>query len=146
MGPKRIQTPYNLFCGLRGKILYNSLIRQSSSLSPKFPSSAHSCHLAITPEGCSKKQSNVLSTESMALLFGQRYGTAWAGLKGKHRHWTFPSKLQSLWSTTRLLQEEVLPLLWYRLSSRIKKFLMVCKLWAQWAVATIVFMWKWNHF
>ena len=50
--------------------------RQSSSLS-QVP--VPSCHLAITPEGYSRRRSKILTTKSMAELLEQRFGTAWTG-------------------------------------------------------------------
>ena len=69
----------------------------------------------------------------MAKLLGPRSGTAWAGRTGEHKHRAFPSRRQSLRAATGSLEENVLPLLRYRLSSRVKKVLM-----------QIFFHWKWN--
>ena len=44
------------------------------------PTSA--CHLAITPEGYSRRKSKDLAVKSMAKLLGQRSGRAWAGWMG----------------------------------------------------------------
>ena len=57
---------------------------------------APACHLAITPKGCLRRQSKVLTAKSMAQLLGQRSCNAWAGLTGKHKHRVFPSWLQLL--------------------------------------------------
>ena len=43
-------------------------------------------HLAITPEGYSRRQSKDLTAKSMAKLLGQHSGTAWAGRTGEHEH------------------------------------------------------------
>ena len=77
----------------------------------------------------------------MAKLLGQRSGTAGAGRTGKHKHRAFPSWRQSLQAATGSLEENVLPLLRYPLSSRVKKFLMLCR---YLAVTTDFFHWKWN--
>ena len=65
----------------------------------------------------------------MAKLFGQRSSTAWAGLTGEHtdKYSAVPSLLQLLLAATSSLQEDVLPLLQYWLSSRVKKVLMLCR-------------------
>ena len=67
--------------------------------------------------------------KSMAKLFGQRSSTAWAGLTGEHtdKYSAVPSLLQLLLAATSSLQEDVLPLLQYWLSSRVKKDLMLRK-------------------
>ena len=70
-------------------------------------------HLAITPEGYSRRQSKDLTAISMAKLLGPRSGTAWAGLTGEHKHWAIQSRLQSLWAATGSLEENMLPLLLY---------------------------------
>ena len=43
-------------------------------------------HLAIIPEDYFRKQSKVLTAKSRAELLGPCSGTAWAGLRGKHKH------------------------------------------------------------
>ena len=43
-------------------------------------------HLAITPEGYSRRQSKDLIAISMAKLLGPRSGTGWAGRTDKHKH------------------------------------------------------------
>ena len=76
-------------------------------------------HLAITPEGYSRRQSKDLTAKSMAKLLGQRSGTAWAGLTGEHKHRAFQtSRRQSLRAATGLLS-------W--VSSTFKKVLMLCR-------------------
>ena len=86
------------------------------------------CHLAITPEGYSRRQSKALTENSRAELLGQHYCTAWAGQNGKHKHRVFPSGQQSLWAATCQLEQNMLPLLLYWLSSRAKIF-KLCKFW-----------------
>ena len=75
----------------------------------------------------SRRQSKVLTAKSMAKLLGQCSSTVWAGLTGKHKHREYPSLLQSLLATTGSLEEKVLPLLLYWLSSTVKKVLMLCR-------------------
>ena len=58
------------------------------------------------------------------------WGRAPAGRTGEHKHRAFPSLRQSLRAATGSLEENVLPLLRYRLSSRVKKVLMLCRNWA----------------
>ena len=55
------------------------------------------------------------------------WGRAPAGRTGEHKHRAFPSLRQSLRAATGSLEENVLPLLRYRLSSRVKKVLMLCR-------------------
>ena len=61
----------------------------------------------------------------MAELLGQRSSTAGAGRTGDRKLRAFPSRRQSLRAATGSLEESslenVLPLLRYRLSSRVKK-------------------------
>ena len=54
-------------------------------------------HLAITPEGYSRRQSKVLTSKSIAELLGPRSGTAWVDWTGEHIHNGFPSRRESLW-------------------------------------------------
>ena len=61
---------------------------------------------------------------------GPLSGSACAGRMGEHKHRAFPSRRQSLRAATGSLEENVLPLLRYRLSSRVKKVLMLCRYWA----------------
>ena len=71
-------------------------------------------HLAITPEGYSRRQSKDLTAISMAKLLGPRSGTAWAGWTGaKHKHRAIPSRRQLLQAATGSLEEHMLPLLRY---------------------------------
>ena len=70
-------------------------------------------HLAITPEGYSRRQSKDLTAISMAKLLGPRSGSACAGRTGEHKHRAFPSRRQSLRAATGSLEENVLPLLRY---------------------------------
>ena len=67
--------------------------------------------------------------------------TAWAGLTGKHKYRVFPSWLQSLLAGTDSLEENVLPLLQYWLSSRVNKVLILWKFWA----ASSHFFCMWNE-
>ena len=99
-------------------------------------------HLAITPEGYSRRQSKDLTAISMAKLLGPRSGSACAGRTGKHKHRAFPSRRQSLRTATGSLEEDVLPLLRYWLSSTVQKVLM---LFIYRAVTTdLFFHWKLN--
>ena len=68
----------------------------------------------------------------MAELLGQRSGTAcwaWEGQTGEHKHRVFPSWRQLLLAATGSLEENMLPLLWYWLSTRVKNVLIICKFW-----------------
>ena len=47
-------------------------------------------HLAITPEGYSRRQSKDLTAISMAKLLGQRSSSACAGRTGEHKQRVFP--------------------------------------------------------
>ena len=64
------------------------------------PTSA--CHLAITSEGYSRRQSKGFAAKSMAKPLGPRSGTACAGRTGEHKHRAFPSWRQSLLAATGL--------------------------------------------
>ena len=57
----------------------------------------------------------------MAKLLGQCSCTAFAGLWGKHKHMVFQSRLQSLLIAIGSLEENMIPLLQYKLSLRIRK-------------------------
>ena len=98
---------------------------------------APACHLAITPEGYSTRQSKVVTAKSIAELEGHSSGTAWAGRTGEHKHREFPSQLQLLLAAAGSLEEEVL----YWLSSRVKLF---CKFWAVTCMTTDFFL-MWNE-
>ena len=60
-------------------------------------------HLAITPEGYSRRQSKNLTAKSMAKLLGLHSCIAWAGRTGEHKHRAFPSLRLSLWASTGVL-------------------------------------------
>ena len=47
---------------------------------------APASHLAITPEGYSRRQLKVLTAKSIAKLLGPRSRTAWESWTGKHKH------------------------------------------------------------
>ena len=57
----------------------------------------------------------------------QRSGTSWSDWTCKHEHRAFSSQRQSLLAATGSLEENVLPLLRYWLSSTVKKVLMLCR-------------------
>ena len=61
---------------------------------------------------------------------------------GEIKHKVFPSRLQSLWDATGLLEENMLPLLLYWLSSRAKKILMLVDIGQR--RVTFFFHVKWN--
>ena len=86
---------------------------------------AHASHLgddlAITPEGYSWRQSKVLTAKSMGELLGPRSSNAWAGRTREHKHKVFPSWRQSLRAATGSLEQNMLPLLRYWLSLRVKR-------------------------
>ena len=98
-------------------------------------------HLAITPESCSRRQLKDLTAKSMAKLLGQLSCKAWVGQMGENKLRAFPSRRQSLLAATGSLEENVLPLLLYWLSSRVNKVLMLCR---YWTVTTDFFHLKWN--
>ena len=66
--------------------------------------------------------------------------SSWAGLTGEHKHRVFPSQWQSLLASTGSLEENVLPLLQYCLSLRVKKVLMLCRYQAE----RVTFFNMWN--
>ena len=65
--------------------------------------------------------------KSTAKLLGQPSGSACQGRTGEHKHRAFPSQWQSLLAATGSLEENMLPLLRYWLSSRVNKVSMLCK-------------------
>ena len=86
---KWIQNPHSWFWDFgadKTSTTHNLLVRQqSSSLSPSLsPCTGPAAHLAITPEGYSRRQSNVFTAKSNAELLGQHSGIAWEDLTCKH--------------------------------------------------------------
>ena len=57
----------------------------------------------------------------MAKLLGLLSCSACAGRTGEHKHRAFPSRLQSLLAAAGSLEENMLPLLLYQISSRVNK-------------------------
>ena len=107
---------------------------------------APACHLAITPEGYSRRQSKVLTAKSIAELLGPRSGTARAGQTGWHKNRAFPSR----WQTGSHCRQRPArlrktcypgPLLRYWHSSRVKKVFMLGKFRAD----TSHFFFTWNE-
>ena len=124
---------HTVYSGISEQIkFYNSLVRQqSSSLSPSTKpgscSSSGQDDLAITPEGCSRRQSKLFIANSIPELLDSCPCTAWVGWTGKHKHRVCLSLWQLLVAATCLLEKnlKVQPLSRYWLSSRAKKFLML---------------------
>ena len=135
---KRIQTPHSWFWDFRAETTRWSGCRVQVWVQVWPPA----CHLAITPKGYSRRQSKVLTAKSMAKLLGPRSGTAWAGRTGEHKHRAFPSRRQSLRAATGSLEENMLPLLRYWLSSIVKKVLMLRRYWAM--TTDFFFIGKWS--
>ena len=103
----RTKTPHSLFCNFRAPFT----TRWSGSRVQAWGQvRAPACHLAITPQGCLRKQLKVLTEKSIDKLLGQRSSTAWAGQTGKHKQSMF-SSLQWLLTSTCSLEGNVLPLL-----------------------------------
>ena len=123
---KRIQTPHSLFWEFGADKTLTTLW-SGDRVQVWVKVWAPAGHLAITPEGYSRRQSKVLTAKSMAKLLGQRSGTAWAGRTGEIKHRAFPSQRQSLRAATCSLEENLLPLLRYWLSSSVNKVLMLCR-------------------
>ena len=123
--PKRIHTPHSLFWDFWADKTFTT-----SWSGSRVQVQAPAYRLTITPKGFSRWQSKVL-TEGWALLastqaqFGQVLRS-----KGEIKHREFLSQLQLLLAVTGSLEEKVLPLLWYWLSSRVKNFLILCRYWA----------------
>ena len=85
-----------LYCGILGQTKPSQPIGKAAEFKfeSKFkPLPTSACHLAITPEGYSRRQLNVLTAKSMANLLGQRSSTGWASLTGEHKHRVFPGLL-----------------------------------------------------
>ena len=81
-------------------------------------------HLSIADEGYSIRQFKVWTqwtARSMAKLLEKCSGTAWAGLRGEHKHRVFPSLLQLLLATTGSLDSNMIPLLLFWLSYSVNK-------------------------
>ena len=76
--------------------------------------------IIITPEGYSRRKSKGLNAKSMAVLLGQRSGTAWAASSSTGHLQVGRSR----WGQG-LLEENVLPLLLYWLIWRSKRFCFV---------------------
>ena len=123
------------------EVIWQSLKLQISSLSPRsspcLSSGNHSQRLF-------QKKIEVFDfkIKGQALWQAQVLLVRWASR-------VFPNLLQLLQAVTGLLEEKVLPLLWYWLDSRVKKFSMICKFLAgttHWQVVTtnFVFHVKWN--
>ena len=91
----------------------------------------------------SRRKSKGLTANSMAGLLGPRSGTPWGGRTGKHKHKAFLSPLQLLQAATCLLDENMLPLLRYWLSSRGNEVLMICKFRA--VTSHLIFFFIWNE-
>ena len=89
---KRIQTPHRLFWGFEAD--KTSTTHWSGWRVQVW---APTGHLAITPKGYSRIQSKILTAKSMAKLFGQCSGTAWAGHKGKHNERQFRVSSSCCW-------------------------------------------------
>ena len=119
---KRFQTPHSLFWDFRANKSFPTSW-SGGRLEVWVQVWAPAGHPEITPEGYSRRQSKVLTAKSIAKLLEQRSGTAWAGWPGEVKHREFLSQWQSLRDTaaTGLLEENMLPLLQYWLSSRVKK-------------------------
>ena len=121
---RRVQTPYSLFRDFGADKTYTTQWSGvNAAVDFKFESKfkayfkPHASHLAITPEGHSRRQLKVLTAKSIAELLehclSAKSGTALAGWMGKHKHKVFPSQLQSLLAMTGSLEEKLSPLLQY---------------------------------
>ena len=86
---------------------------------------APACHLAITPESYSSRQSKVL-LQIKGRALGAALLHSLGGSDGRPQTQAFPSRRQSLRAATSSLVEKVLPLLRHWLSSRVTKILMIC--------------------
>ena len=133
---KRIQTLYSLCCDFGG---YKTFTTRWSGgrLQVWVQVWAPACHLAISPKAV---------PQGYRRFRGQNprpsSGPACAGRTGEHKHRAFPSRRQSLRAATCSLEENMLPLFWYWLSSRANKVLMLCKFRA--ATSLFFFHVKWN--
>ena len=105
--PKRIKTPHRLFWDLRADKTFTT--RWSGGRVQVWVQvRAPACHLAITPEGYSRRQSKDLTAKSIAELLGPRSGTAWAGrTAGAREH----KKVAQICAIFRLFFCQVLTLL-----------------------------------
>ena len=69
-------------------------------------------------------------------------GPLWTG---KHKHRVFLRLLQLLLAATGLLEEHVLPLLWYWLNLRVKKVLIFCAYQAATRLVQVTLFLMWNE-
>ena len=100
---KRNQTPHSLFRSFRADNPFQLVDQETEfNLESKLKQVlAPVNHLAITPEGCSRRHSKVLTAKSLAKLLGQLSSTALAGHQVEQR--VLQSLQQSLLATTCLL-------------------------------------------
>ena len=101
---------------------------QSSSLIP----SMSPCLSSAVPEGNQRFKLNFRGQNQRSNSWGSfRHCLGGSDWQAQTQSKAFPSRRQSLLATTGLLEENMLPLLPYWLSSRVKKVLMLCKFLAQ---------------
>ena len=100
MDLKRIQTPHRFIWVFGAEKTFAT--RWSGG---RVQVRAAACHLAITPEGYSRRELKVLTAKSMAELLRARFGTAWAGRTDEIKHRAFSSQRQSLRAATGSLRK-----------------------------------------
>ena len=135
---KRIQTPHTLFWDFGADKTFTT-----SWSGCRVQVWVHCQVWALKSSGKHSRRLFQKTIESFdCKINGQCSCTAWALRTGKIKHRAFPSWLQSLLAATGLLKGNMLPLLQYWLSSRVKEVLMLWRYRA--ATSHFLFHVKWN--
>ena len=136
---KRTETPHSLCCDFGGYKTFTT--RWSGGRVQVWVQVwAPACHLAISPKAVPEGNWKFRGLNHRPSSWGRFPALHARGRTGKHIHRAFPSRLPSLLAATGSLEENMLPLLPYWLSSRANKVLMLCKFRA----ATSQFFVLWN--
>ena len=128
---KRIQTPHSLCCDFGGYKTFTT--RWSGGRVQVWVQVwAPACHLAISPKAVPEGNQRFSWQNQQPSSWPESWGSSSALLAQASTNTVFPSQLQSLQAATCSLEETMLPLLRYWLSSRVNtdKVLMLCKFWA----------------
>ena len=120
---KWIETPHSLCCDF-GDCKTFTTRWSGGTVQVRVQDWAAACHLAISPKAVPKGNRRFIGQNQRPSSWGSSLALL-AGRTGKHKHRAFTSRRQSL--LTGSLEENMLPLLRYWLSSRVNKVLMLCK-------------------
>ena len=109
---KRNQTPHSLFRSFRADNPFQLVDQETEfNLESKLKQVlAPVNHLAITPEGCSRRHSKVLTAKSLAKLLGQLSSTLW--LVTRLNKGCYQVCSSHCWPQHACFRQQVLPLLW----------------------------------